>query len=139
MIAAHPSADQLPGQSGIHFQLAPQNSREVDVIARFLRDAAHGPVPSTVRVCSRRKRDIYSTNFELAEAGFTVESKTFSPSGTKNENMQEVGERLCRTPPGEAIFFAGRPVDFGTMRESGPARWRCPDRRVLRPSACRPE
>ncbi|UJW28619.1 ABC transporter substrate-binding protein [Saccharothrix sp. AJ9571] len=130
MIAATLSADQLPGQSGIYFQVAPQNSREVEVIARFLRDADHGPVPSAVRVVqSADTRDIYSTNLgtvastKLAEAGFTVEKETFSPSGTKNENMQEVGERLCRTAPDEAIFFAGRPVDFGTMLR---AIGRCP-------------
>jgi hypothetical protein len=123
MIAATLSADPMPAQSLLYFQVSPQNSREVGVLASYLRRPDGGkPAVTAVRIVhSADTSDIYSANLStiasqtLAQAGFKVESEPYVPSGTTGENIKAIAGRLCGLPRDEAVLFAGRPGDFDTM------------------------
>jgi len=128
MIAATLSADEMPDASDLYFQVSPQNSRQVDIVARHMRRT--GPQVNRVRVVySNESADIYSGNLKevatkvFTDYGYTVTAHPFAASRSRGVDAQTMGEELCGTPADEVIFFAGRPADFGSMM---PAVGRCP-------------
>ncbi|MFG2379178.1 ABC transporter substrate-binding protein [Streptomyces sp. NPDC048504] len=127
MVATTLSADALPDESALYYQVSPQNRREATVAAAYADHLAdvRKLKQRTVRVVySLDRSDEYSANLRadavasFKAAGFGVEARGYMPdsalSGTSSgTGARTIGEEACGYQG--MIFFAGRSEDFETV------------------------
>ncbi len=129
MVASTLSADELAGQSPLYFQVAPQNQREAEVVAEFVK--RQPKLPSARVYYSDDGSDKYSSNLRedllraLRRRGIPVSAAAFRPNDPGSAdpahvhyaeplfgNAAAAGRATCSY--GGVVFFAGRGVpDFG--------------------------
>ncbi|MFM9370663.1 ABC transporter substrate-binding protein [Streptomyces sp. Da 82-17] len=126
MVATTLSADSLPSESSLYYQVSPLNRREAAVAAAY---AAHlveeDELKRRVRIVySLDPTDEYSENLRqdaaksFDAAGFAVQEEGYVPSpaspGTPTgTGTRAVGEQACGYDG--LVFFAGRSEDFETI------------------------
>ncbi|WP_312866179.1 hypothetical protein [Streptomyces boluensis] len=126
MVATTLSADSLPGESSLYYQVSPLNRREAAVAAAY---AGHlvdrEELKKRVRVVySLDPTDEYSQNLRedaaasFEAAGFDVEEQGYvptpaAPDTPSGPGTQAVGQEACGYQG--LIFFAGRSEDFESI------------------------
>jgi hypothetical protein len=119
MVASSLTADGIEQESPLYYQIAPQNRREAQVAARYVRDRLRVTGPVTV-VTSSDEDDLYASTLardareEFTRAGFVVRQRVYTPSpGAARQDAPEprvVGQKLCGVDG--LVFYTGRPADF---------------------------
>jgi hypothetical protein len=134
VIASTLGADVLADQNQMYFQVAPQNRRQAEVVAAYaasLRESVSSSIGRTPEASTRiyapdDAADIYSANLAIdlgdsfRKRGFSVESVTFTPSGSTPETVfsnrhvadtKEAGRDACGFAG--IVLYAGRALpDF---------------------------
>lgn len=134
VIASTLGADVLADQNQMYFQVAPQNRRQAEVIAAYaasLRQSGSSSIGWTPEASTRiylpnDATDIYSQNLAIdlgdsfRKRGFSVESVTFTPSGSTSgaaignrhvADTKEAGRDACGFAG--IVVYAGRALpDF---------------------------
>ncbi|MDI3421590.1 ABC transporter substrate-binding protein [Streptomyces luteolus] len=126
MVATTLSADSLPSESSLYYQVSPLNRREAAVAAAYAGHlVAEDKLKKRVRVVySLDPTDEYSENLRqdaaksFTDAGFEVDQEGYVPSssspGTPNgQGTRAIGEQACGYEG--LVFFAGRSEDFETI------------------------
>jgi hypothetical protein len=125
-IGATLSTDVLADSSPLYYQIAPQNKREADVVAAYVRNlqqtGATAPGVPLRTYYSADQTDRYSNNLNadviasFAHLGFPTESVPFGSPGQPND-AAAAGRGACGYPG--IVFYAGRPQpDFGSFLNS---------------------
>ncbi|MFB7497247.1 hypothetical protein ACFC09_21600 [Streptomyces sp. NPDC056161] len=127
MVATTLSADTLPENSALYYQVSPQNRREAAIAAAYADHLADQKAldERTVRVVySLDTTDEYSANLRadavtaFRKAGFQVDQQGYTPSpapvgAPSGPGARTTGEQACGYPG--LVFFAGRSEDFETV------------------------
>ncbi|UXY21237.1 hypothetical protein N8I84_22990 [Streptomyces cynarae] len=127
MVATTLSADTLPENSALYYQVSPQNRREAAISAAYadhLADSGKLKERAVRVVYSLDATDEYSANLRadavaaFRHAGFHVDEQGYVPSpapadGSSGPGARTIGEQACGYRG--LVFFTGRSEDFETI------------------------
>ncbi|ONI80377.1 hypothetical protein ALI22I_44405 [Saccharothrix sp. ALI-22-I] len=123
VVAATLSDDAMPEASRMYFQVSPNNDRQAQVAAGHVR-AAYPDKRGVVIVHSSDEADSYADNLRadvaqrFGEVGLRVREEPYRPvTAGQDADARQLGQRLCGVADEEVVFFAGRPADFGKLRD----------------------